>query len=164
VLVEDARRNAYRRALDEIRAVTEGENDAIANLANAAAILFGALRVSWVGFYRVRGRDLVLGPFQGKVACVRIEPGRGVCGAARDRNETVVVPDVHAFPGHIACDPESRAEIVVPLRAPSGSVWGVLDVDSRTPGDFDGGDAAELETIARLLDTVVSRDPSFFQF
>jgi GAF domain-containing protein len=159
--MERDRREAYRRALEEIRSVAEGENDAVANLANAAAILFGALPFSWVGFYRVSGGELVLGPFQGRPACVRIARGRGVCGTAWEKNEALVAPDVHAFPGHIACDPESRSEIVIPLRAPSGDAWGVLDIDSRNVDDFDEEDLAELEPIARLLEEIAARDARF---
>ncbi|MFH1680604.1 MAG: GAF domain-containing protein [Candidatus Eisenbacteria bacterium] len=157
------RAEAYRRALEEIRAVTEGESDAIANLANAAAVLFETLPVSWVGFYRVSGGGLVLGPFQGRAACVRIARGRGVCGSAWERGETLVVPDVHEFPGHIACDPSSRSEVVIPLRDPSGAVWGVLDIDSRGVDDFGEDDKAALEPIARLLEEVVARDAGFLR-
>ncbi|MBM3320454.1 MAG: GAF domain-containing protein [Candidatus Eisenbacteria bacterium] len=159
--MERDRLKAYRWALEEIRSVADGENDAVANLANAAAILFEALPFSWVGFYRVSGDELVLGPFQGRPACVRIARGRGVCGTAWEKNEALVVPDVHAFPGHIACDPESRSEIVIPLRAPSGFVWGVLDIDSRNVDDFDKEDLAGIEPIARLLEETAARDARF---
>jgi GAF domain-containing protein len=111
-------------------------------------LLYHALPdVNWAGFYFVRGDELVLGPFQGNTACTRIAPGRGVCGAAWDQRETVVVPDVHAFPGHIACDAASNAEIVVPLIAPDGAVVGVLDVDSPALDRFDGHDRLLLEAI-----------------
>jgi GAF domain-containing protein len=159
--VDASRREAYERAKREIRAVTEGEGDAIANLANAAAALFEALPFTWIGFYRVAGSDLVLGPFQGRSACLRIARGKGVCGAAWERGETVLVPDVHSFPGHIACDPASRSEIVVPLRAPSGEVWGVLDIDSSEPNDFDREDAARLEEIAKIIEEIAARDARF---
>jgi GAF domain-containing protein len=155
------RNNAYERATGEIRAVCEGENDAIANLANVVAILFETLPFSWIGVYRRKGGDLLLGPFQGRPACLRIARGRGVCGAAWEREETIVVPDVHAFPGHIACDPASRSEVVVPLHTPAGAIWGVLDVDSRVPNDFDGEDAARLETIGRLVEEIAARDRRF---
>jgi len=151
------RSRAYAEAIAEIRSATEGETDPIANLANTAAILFEKLPFSWIGFYRVVGAELVLGPFQGKSACVRVARGRGVCGAAWERGATVVVPDVHAFAGHIACDPESRSEIVIPLRAPDGVVWGLLDVDSREVDDFGAGDRARLEEAAALVEERIAR-------
>jgi GAF domain-containing protein len=135
----------------EIRALMEGERDWTANMANAAAVLFQALPdVNWAGFYLLRGEDLVLGPFQGKPACVRIPVGKGVCGTAAAQRRTLVVPDVHAFPGHIACDPASRSEIVVPLLQ-GERLLAVLDIDSPTPGRFDEEDAAGLEAIAAAL-------------
>lgn len=155
--MERTRAEAYRRALCEIRAVTEGVDDWVANLANAAAILYERLPFSWVGFYRVRGGELILGPFQGRSACVRIPKGRGVCGAAWAEGRTRRVPDVHAFPGHIACDEASRSEVVVPLRLPDGSIWGVFDVDSREPDDFSPEDAAALEEIALHLESLLPR-------
>ncbi|MFH1277567.1 MAG: GAF domain-containing protein [Candidatus Eisenbacteria bacterium] len=155
--MSESRAEAYRRALGEIRAVTEGVDDWIANLANAAAILYERLPFSWIGFYRVRGDEMILGPFQGKSACVRIARGRGVCGAAWAEDRTQVVPDVHAFPGHIACDEASRSEVVVPLHFPDGSVWGVFDVDSREPDDFSADDVAALDEIARLVETLLAR-------
>ena len=141
----------YDRLRTELIAVFEGERDLIANMANCAALLFESLPdLNWAGFYRAIGSDLVLGPFQGRPACVRIGPGRGVCGAAAAKRETVVVPDVRRFPGHIACDAQSRAEIVVPLIA-AGRLIGVLDLDSPQPGRFDQTDAAGLEAIAAAL-------------
>ncbi len=131
----------------------EGETDLIADLANLSALLNLTLPdINWVGFYLLRGNDLVLGPFQGKPACVRIPLGRGVCGRAAERDETQIVPDVRAFSGHIACDGDSRSEIVVPLHS-GGRVAGVLDVDSPLPARFDETDAGELEGIAGLLET-----------
>jgi L-methionine (R)-S-oxide reductase len=128
-----------------------GERDGLANCANLAALIYEALpALNWAGFYFVQGRELVLGPFQGKVACVRIALGTGVCGSAADRRETLVVPDVHEFPGHIACDAASRSEIVVPL-IESGRVLGVLDLDSPEPGRFDAEDAEGLGALVRLL-------------
>jgi GAF domain-containing protein len=121
---------AYRELNDQFTALLAGERDGLANAANLTALLFQALpQINWVGFYFLRGDDLVLGPFQGKVACVRIPLGRGVCGTAAQRRETVIVPDVHAFPGHIACDAASRSEIVIPLLH-QGQLLGVLDLDS----------------------------------
>ena len=129
-----------------------GERDWLANLANTAALLFHAMPdLNWAGFYLLRGEELVLGPFQGKPACVRIGPGRGVCGAAVARERSVVVEDVHAFPGHIACDADSRSELVVPLFV-AGRVVGVLDLDSPLSGRFDDQDRAGCEQlVARLL-------------
>jgi L-methionine (R)-S-oxide reductase len=137
----------------QLGGVLEGERDGIANCANTAALIYHALpALNWAGFYFLRGEQLVLGPFQGKVACVRIPMGRGVCGTAAARRETLVVPDVHAFPGHIACDADSRSEIVVPLIR-SGAVLGVLDVDSPRPDRFDQDDARGLEAlVAQLLE------------
>ena len=135
----------------DLAALLEGERDFVANMANGAALLYHSLeRINWAGFYLLRGEDLVLGPFQGKPACCRIGPGRGVCGAAAARRETLIVPDVHAFPGHIACDSASRSEIVVPL-IKGGRLIGVLDVDSPVLNRFDEADAAVLEQVARVL-------------
>lgn len=141
--------------LDQLRAevasLLAGERDFIANAANVAAVLYHALRdVNWAGFYLQRGTDLVLGPFQGKPACVRIGPGRGVCGAAFEQRKTLIVPDVHEFSGHIACDSASRSEVVVPL-IKEGRAIGVLDLDSPLLNRFSAADAAALETVARLL-------------
>jgi len=137
---------SYRELAACARALFAGERDALANAANMAALLFANLTdLNWAGFYFLRGNDLVLGPFQGKVACVRIALGNGVCGAAAQRRQTIVVPDVHAFPGHIACDAASRSEIVVPL-IEGPRIWGVLDLDSPRLGRFDGADAAGLES------------------
>lgn len=141
----------YNQILTDLNAIMEGERDFLANMSNCAAILFLNLsQVNWAGFYLSKGTDLVLGPFQGKPACTRIGPGRGVCGAAAQRKQTVVVPDVHEFPGHIACDAGSRSEIVIPLMH-AGQVLGVLDVDSPILSRFDDVDAARLGEIARLL-------------
>jgi GAF domain-containing protein len=137
----------HRDLLEQARALLQGERDFTANAANLSALLFHALPdVNWVGFYRMKGGELVLGPFQGKPACVRIALGKGVCGtAARDRR-TLVVPDVDAFPGHIACDAASRSEVVVPVIA-GGKVVGVLDLDSPSKDRFDDADARGLEAI-----------------
>jgi GAF domain-containing protein len=125
-----------------------GERDPWANAANAAALVFGTLPdLNWAGFYFLRGGELVVGPFQGRVACVRIPVGAGVCGTAAARRETVIVPDVHAFPGHIACDAASSSEIVVPLLAGERLI-GVLDLDSPQPGRFTAADARLLEALA----------------
>src|SRR4029077_15039040 len=117
----------YRDAATSLTGLLEGERDALANLANASALLSASLdRVNWSGFYLLRGEELVLGPFQGKPACVRIPLGKGVCGTAAQAHETLIVPDVHAFAGHIACDEDSRSEIVVPILQ-NGALLGVLD-------------------------------------
>ena len=141
----------YRLVHSQLSALTEGERDATANLANAAALIYQALPdLNWAGFYLYKQGMLVLGPFQGMPACVRIPPGRGVCGTAALERRTQVVPDVHAFPGHIACDAASRSEIVVPL-VDGERLLGVLDVDSPLPGRFDEADREGLEALARLL-------------
>ncbi|GIO11122.1 hypothetical protein J19TS2_06770 [Cohnella xylanilytica] len=141
-----------RLLLDQLRALLDGETNRIANLANASALLNTYLRdINWVGFYLLEGEELVLGPFQGLPACVRIPLGRGVCGASALRRETIVVPDVHEFPGHIACDAASNSEIVVPLLSAQGELVGVLDVDSPLKGRFGEEDARFLERFNGLL-------------
>ena len=143
----------YRDLLSAIDAVTAGEPDAIANMANVAALLFDWLpEVNWAGFYRLIEGELVLGPFQGKAACIRIEVGKGVCGTAAATLETQLVADVHAFPGHIACDAASASEIVVPLVA-GDRLIGVLDIDSPVVGRLDEVDRIGCEAIGRLLET-----------
>ncbi len=140
----------YAELLVSLGAVIEDEPDLIANLANITAVLKqGLADVSWVGFYRQIGSDLVLGPFQGKLACTRIAAGRGVCGAAAASRTTVVVPDVEAFPGHIACDAGSRSEIVIPI-VHGGALVAVLDLDSESYARFDAVDAHHLEQVAVL--------------
>jgi GAF domain-containing protein len=147
----DAGKPEFYRALGrQVDALLDGEHDPIANAANISALLFQVMPdLNWAGFYFMREGELVLGPFQGKPACVRIPVGRGVCGAAVERRASVVVPDVNAFPGHIACDSASRSELVVPLMA-GGTVLGVLDLDSPRPGRFDEGDRAGCEELARI--------------
>ncbi len=136
--------------LAQASALFDGERDPIANAANLSALIFGSFPdLNWAGFYFVRGDELVLGPFQGKTACVRIARGRGVCGTAWEKRETLVVPDVHAFPGHIACDSASNSEVVVPLVSREG-VLGVLDVDSPVHDRFGSEDVRTLETLAAL--------------
>lgn len=141
----------YRVLLPQVRSLLAGETDRVANLANVAAALKTTFDFFWVGFYRVQGDELVLGPFQGPVACTRIARGRGVCGTAWQEDRTLVVPDVDAFPGHIACSSLSRSEIVVPLHDREGRVRGVLDIDSDRPAAFDATDAAWLEELCMLL-------------
>jgi L-methionine (R)-S-oxide reductase len=145
----------YRELLPQLAALFEGEPDLVANLANAAAAIRACVpAASWVGFYVMRGGELVLGPFQGNVACVRIALGRGVCGTAAAERRTVVVPDVEQFPGHIACDAGSRSEIVVPISGRGGALVAVLDLDSYDLAAFDEQDAAGLGPIAELLGTL----------
>jgi GAF domain-containing protein len=141
----------YQDLARSLEALLEGETDALANLANASGLLAESLeRINWCGFYLWRKGELVLGPFQGKPACVRIPLGQGVCGTAAERRETIVVADVEAFPGHIACDPASRSEIVVPILE-SGELRGVLDIDAPEKNRFDGEDRAGLERFVRAL-------------
>ena len=143
----------YRDLLAALDALTTGEADAVANMANAAAAIWQYLPdLNWAGFYRVIGDELVLGPFQGKAACIRIAMGKGVCGTAAATGATQRVDDVHAFPGHIACDAASRSELVVPLVA-GDRVIGVLDLDSPMPARFDATDQAGCEALAALLAT-----------
>ena len=146
-----AKAEAYRELLGQLAALFAGERDGIANAANMSALLFTALpNLNWAGFYFLREHELVLGPFQGKVACVRIPLGRGVCGTAAERRETVIVADVNAFPGHIACDAASRSEIVGPL-IQQGQLKGVLDLDSSELARFDAQDREGLKAAAELL-------------
>lgn len=140
----------YERLAAELGALLSGERDPIANAANAAALIFDALPdLNWAGFYFLKGGELVVGPFQGKPACVRIALGSGVCGTAAARRETLVVPDVHAFPGHIACDAASQSEIVVPLIS-GEKLLGVLDIDSPRLARFDASDQRGIERLASI--------------
>ncbi|MFO1496047.1 MAG: GAF domain-containing protein [Lysobacterales bacterium] len=141
----------YAHLLDQATHLLADESDRIANAANFSALLYHALPdVNWVGFYFFDGRELVVGPFQGKPACVRIAIGRGVCGTAAQTRSTQLVPDVHAFPGHIACDSASRSEIVIPLLQ-GETLIGVLDIDSPLPGRFDSEDQQGLEALAQCF-------------
>lgn len=141
---------------EQARALLEGERDPTANAANLAALIFHTLPdLNWAGFYWLKGGELVLGPFQGKPACVRIPLGKGVCGSAAQARRTIVVPDVHAFPGHIACDSASRSEVVVPVIV-AGRVAGVLDLDSPVAARFDDEDARALEAL--IADFVAATD------
>jgi L-methionine (R)-S-oxide reductase len=141
----------YRDLLGALDALTADEPDAIANMANAAALVWQYLPdLNWAGFYRMIGGELVLGPFQGKAACIRIPLGKGVCGAAAATRETQLVEDVHAFPGHIACDAASRSELVVPI-VHDGRLIGVLDLDSPEPARFDEEDAAGCKALCARL-------------
>jgi L-methionine (R)-S-oxide reductase len=141
----------YAALAVQARALLAGERDRTANAANLASLIFHTLPdLNWAGFYWLKGRELVLGPFQGKPACVRIAMGRGVCGTAARERHTILVPDVNAFPGHITCDSVSASEIVVPL-VKQGELAGVLDLDSPIPRRFDEGDARGLEAVAAIL-------------
>ncbi len=141
----------YARLADELSALLAGEHDLIANAANTSALIFHALPdLNWAGFYFMRNGELVVGPFQGKPACVRIAVGKGVCGTAAQRRGTIVVPDVHTFPGHIACDEASRSEIVVPL-IDGENLLGVLDIDSPRLARFDEADRLGLERLAGIF-------------
>ena len=141
----------YSTIAKQASSLAEEERDFVPFLSNISALIYGAMDgVNWAGFYLADRGSLLLGPFQGKVACIRIEPGRGVCGAAVDRGETVLVEDVHKFPGHIACDSASRSEVVVPIKQ-GGRVVGVLDIDSPNVARFTEDDAAGLEEIVRVI-------------
>ncbi len=149
--LSDSKRDFYASLAQQLTGLLEGERDMIANAANMSALINQFLpSLNWAGFYFMRGGELVLGPFQGKTACVRIAVGRGVCGTAVERRESIVVPDVHAFPGHIACDSASRSELVVPL-IKDGRVLGVLDLDSPNPNRFDDEDREGCETLVRIF-------------
>ena len=147
----------YPLLIQQLQAITNNVPHKIANLANTSALLWETLdNLNWVGFYLREGDTLILGPFQGKVACIEIPMGRGVCGTAAAQGETVRVEDVHAFPGHIACDSASNSEVVVPLFV-NGEVIGVLDVDSPLVGRFDEEDKAGLEAVARAVEAIFPR-------
>jgi GAF domain-containing protein len=136
----------------QLRALTADETDSVANMANCAALIFNSVpRLNWAGFYLLKGGGLVLGPFQGQPACVRIALGRGVCGTAAESHSTLRVADVTKFPGHIACDSASRSEIVVPMLTDDSHLLGVLDVDSPDLGRFDAEDEAGLKVLAEII-------------
>lgn len=140
----------YRDLCGQLEALLAGERDPVANAANTSALLFQTMPdLNWAGFYFLRGSELVLGPFQGRPACVRIAVGQGVCGTAVARRQSVLVEDVHAFPGHIACDSASRSELVVPL-VRDGAILGVIDLDSPSEARFDADDRDGIESVARL--------------
>jgi len=141
----------YRELVSAADALTAGEPDGVANMANVAALLWQLVPdLNWAGFYRAIGEELVLGPFCGKPACIRIPFGQGVCGTAGSSGQSQLVPDVHAFPGHIACDAASRSELVVPVLR-EGAVVAVIDFDSPSPARFDSDDQAGIEALAQLL-------------
>ena len=149
-IVEGSKTERYTALLPQVKALMEGETDLVANLANVAAALKEQFGWLWVGFYMVKDAELVVGPFQGPVACTRIRKGKGVCGTSWEQAKTLIVPDVEAFPGHIACSSLSKSEIVVPIIR-NGEVLGVLDVDSADPDAFDTEDQHWLEKMMEAL-------------
>lgn len=150
-IAQGGKEEKYALLYKQVRALVEGESDTIANMANIAAMIQETFRFWWTGFYRVAGEELVLGPFQGPLACSRIKFGRGVCGTAWKEHATQVVPDVELFPGHIACSSASRSEIVVPVFNAAGDVTAVLDIDSEQLAMFDNVDRLWLEKIVNEL-------------
>ena len=151
-MVSLEKKDKYRLLTEQIRALIADETDEVAVMANVCAAIHETMGFFWTGFYRVRDNELILGPFQGPVACMHIGFGRGVCGTAWKQRQSVVVPDVEQFPGHIACSSLSRSEIVVPVLSPNGEVVAVLDIDSKELGTFDDIDRQYLEEICRMLD------------
>jgi len=149
--MENSKSKKYEQLLPQVKSLVEGESDMIAKMANVAALLHSEFGFWWTGFYRVVNDELLLGPFQGPLACVHIGYGRGVCGTAWKERRTQVVPDVEQFPGHIACSSESRSEIVVPMFDADGNVTAVLDIDSRDLATFDQVDQCYLERLVALM-------------
>ena len=149
-IISGSKEEQYKAILPQIKGLLEGETDLIANLANISAALKEQFGWLWVGFYLVKNDELVLGPFQGPVACTRIKKGRGVCGTSWAKEETLIVPDVEKFPGHIACSSLSKSEIVLPLKS-NGTVVGVFDIDSVELNTFDETDKKYLEEILQML-------------
>ena len=149
----NAKPKLYASLVVQLLSLLKDEHDFVATAANFSALLFNSLpNVNWAGFYFLQGDELVLGPFQGKPACIRIKKGRGVCGTTVVEGKSIVVPDVHAFPGHIACDVNSRSELVVPVRRPNGEIMGVFDLDSPLPNRFDQDDADGIEALVAILE------------
>ncbi|KAB8041800.1 GAF domain-containing protein [Janthinobacterium aquaticum] len=150
-----AKQAMYADLRSQLQGLLAGERDLIANTANFSSLVFNTMPgLNWAGFYFLQGDELVLGPFQGKPACIRIKKGRGVCGSTVVEGKSIVVPDVHAFPGHIACDVNSRSELVVPVFA-QGQVMGVFDLDSPLPNRFDEVDAEGVESLVKLLEATI---------
>jgi L-methionine (R)-S-oxide reductase len=146
-----SKKEKYEELLPQIKGLLEGENDLTANIANICAALKYGMGFFWVGFYLIKNNQLVLGPFQGPVACTRIDKGKGVCGTCWEKEKPIIVEDVDAFPGHIACSSLSKSEIVLPLKNSNGEIVGVLDVDSDELSSFDKTDETYLEKIIGLL-------------
>ena len=158
-----AKHAMYADLRSQLQGLLAGESDLIANTANFSSLVFNTMPgLNWAGFYFLKGDELVLGPFQGKPACIRIKKGRGVCGSTVEKGETIVVADVHAFPGHIACDVNSRSELVVPVfgaqdsQGAKGAIVGVFDLDSPLPDRFDSVDAEGIESLVRILEATFS--------
>ncbi len=152
LIAQSSKEEKYRVLLPQVKALCTGESNLVANLANTASALKMTFDFFWIGFYLVEKDELVLGPFQGPIACTRIAFGKGVCGSAWKQDETLVVPDVDAFPGHIACSSDSKSEIVVPIRK-NGQIVAILDVDSAALNDFDQVDAIHLNELCEWLGT-----------
>ncbi|WP_354355334.1 GAF domain-containing protein [Pedobacter sp. UYP30] len=150
ISISDSKETNYKSIIPQIEALLAGEDDFVANMANVSAALKEQFSFFWVGFYLVKNEELVLGPFQGPVACTRIKKGKGVCGTSWQKGETLIVDDVETFPGHIACSSGSKSEIVLPL-IKNGVTIGVLDVDSEHLAHFDSVDKSNLETITNIL-------------
>ena len=150
-----SKKEQYAEAIAQLKMLIEDETDVTANLANIMACLKYGFGFFWVGVYLVKDDELVLGPFQGPLACTRIRKGKGVCGTAWETNATQLVPNVEEFPGHIACSSESKSEVVVPIRNKQGAVIGVFDIDSDVLNDFDNDDVEGLEEITRLIEGVL---------
>jgi GAF domain-containing protein len=149
-IVTGSKEDQYEALLPQIKALVQGETDLIANLANITGAIKEQFNFLWIGFYLIKNNELVLGPFQGPIACTRIQKGRGVCGTAWSEEKTIIVPDVEKFPGHIACSNLSKSEIVLPIRK-DGEIYGVLDIDSNTLDTFDEIDARFLNQIVELI-------------
>lgn len=154
VLQQGHKAEQYQSIIPQIQAIVEGESDVIANLANICAALKQQFDWLWIGFYLVKQNELVLGPFQGPIACTRIAKGRGVCGTAWEQQQVMIVPDVDQFPGHIACSSASRSEIVLPIMK-NGECIGVLDIDSEELNQFDEMDAEYLQQLMLMIETIV---------
>jgi GAF domain-containing protein len=154
----NTKKEKYESLLPQIYALIEGERDHVANLSNISAALKQTFNFFWVGFYLVKQNELVLGPFQGTIACTRIQKGKGVCGTSWENKETIIVPDVDAFPGHIACSNASRSEVVVPIFDTKNNIVGVLDVDSDQLNDFDETDKIYLEKLCEKLAVFFAAD------
>lgn len=148
-LIKGTRKEMYEGLFPQLRSLVEGEHDLVANMANISAALKSTFDFLWVGFYLVKENQLVLGPFQGPIACTRIQKGKGVCGSAWEEAKSIVVPDVERFPGHIACSSLSKSEIVIPLLNSKNEVWAVLDIDSSQLHDFDETDRSALEELCQ---------------
>ena len=154
---QDHKIKKYRLLTEQIRALIEGETDSVAVMANVCAAIHETMGFWWTGFYRIVGNELLLGPFQGPVACMHIGYGKGVCGTAWKEQRTIVVPDVEQFPGHIACSSLSRSEIVVPMFSKSGEVVAVLDIDSKELATFDDIDCEYLEEICKIVHVALNQ-------